>query len=94
MLVKFIAKENEAYWLLLKDVPAPSQNQKSFTVQIPRVHRLSQIDWGQIQSYVRGVSGRKLAAQRKWKKDRWKLGVVASLETWVSVGGCRASQAA
>jgi hypothetical protein len=64
MLVKYIAAENEAYWLLFKDIPIPPQNQKTFTVHIPRANRLSQNPWSQIEGYVEQVHGRKLSAMR------------------------------
>ena len=41
MLVKYIAIENEAYWLLLKDFPEPNQAQATFTVHIPKINKLS-----------------------------------------------------
>jgi len=64
MLVKFIECEREAYWVLFKDIPSPSQNQKTFTIHIPKANRLSAIPWPEIQEYVRDVTDRKLAAMR------------------------------
>lgn len=64
MLVKFIESEKEAYWLLLRDIPSPSQDQETFTVHIPRANRLSSIPWHEIQEYVRSVTDTKLAAMR------------------------------
>ena len=64
MLVKYIASENEGYWLLFHDVPAPDQRLKSFTIHIPRENRLSTNQWGEVQAHVRTVTDRKLAAQR------------------------------
>lgn len=65
MLVKYIKAENEAYWLLLRDIPAPVQSQKQFTVHIPRANRLSAAPWDQIQAHVRRVTNTKLAAMRR-----------------------------
>lgn len=64
MIVKFIDSDKEAYWILFKDIPSPSQDQKTFTVHIPKANRLSAISWPDIQEYVRGVTDRKLAAMR------------------------------
>src|SRR6266508_5139839 len=52
MLVKYVESEGEAYWLLLSNVPEPSQDQDSFTIRIPKENRLSSIDWQRIQNYV------------------------------------------
>jgi hypothetical protein len=67
MVVKFIEAENEAYWLLLRDIAAPSQEQQTFTVHIPRANRLSTAPWEDIQSYVRDVTDKKLAAMRRYQ---------------------------
>lgn len=64
MLVKFIEAESEAYWLLLKDIPAPSQDQETFVVHIPKKNRLSTAPWVDIQAYVRSVTDTKLAGMR------------------------------
>ena len=53
MLVKYVAAENEGYWLLLSRVPEPNQDQETFTVRIPKTNRLSQINWSEIQEYIR-----------------------------------------
>lgn len=65
MIVKYIESDNEAYWLLLKDVQAPSAKQETFTVHIPKANRLSAIDWPVIQGYIRSVTDIKIAAMRK-----------------------------
>jgi hypothetical protein len=64
MLIKFIEEANEAYWLLLKDVPAPNQEQQTFTVHIPKQNTLSNIDWNAIREYVRQVQHEKLQVRR------------------------------
>jgi hypothetical protein len=64
LLVRYIAAEREAYWLLLKDVNPPSQNQETFTVHVPRDHKLSQDPWHQIAEYVANIHQRKLDAVR------------------------------
>lgn len=65
MLVKFVESENEAYWLLLKDIPPPTQEHESVSVRIPRANRLSIISWPAIQEHVRRVTDKKLAVMRK-----------------------------
>ena len=59
MLIKYVEAEKEAYWELLKDIPKPPQEQKTFTVHIPRINRLSNIDWSVIQSHVYNVHQKK-----------------------------------
>lgn len=65
MLVKYIENEQEAYWVLFRDIPAPSQSQETFTVYVPKTNRISVIQWPDIQAYVRGVTDKKLAAVRR-----------------------------
>lgn len=67
MLVKYIESEKEAYWLLFRDIPAPSQDQETFTVHIAKTNRISVIQWAEIQAYVRSVTDTKLAAMRRRK---------------------------
>lgn len=64
MMVKYIEAENEAYWILFKDIPAPKQDQQTFTVHVPRVNRLSQIVWADIAAHVKWTTDGKLAAMR------------------------------
>ena len=45
LIVKYIQSENEAYWILLKDIDPPKQDNESFTIRIPKDNRLSKIDW-------------------------------------------------
>ena len=65
MLVKYVAAENEAYWLLLRDIPRPPEDQETFTVRIPRTNRLSQNTWPTIEAHVQHVHHRKLGVMRK-----------------------------
>ncbi|MGD0389357.1 MAG: DUF4365 domain-containing protein [Tepidisphaeraceae bacterium] len=65
MLVKYVEADNEAYWLMLRDLVAPTENQQTLSVRIPKVNRLSVIDWNAIQEDVRKVTDVKLAAGRK-----------------------------
>lgn len=65
MLVKYVEIENEAYWLLLSEVPEPNQQQKSFTIRIPKDNRLSTMRWERIENYVHDVSNDKIALRRR-----------------------------
>lgn len=67
MLVKYVESENEAYWLLFRDIPTPLQEQETFTIHIPKENRLSAMQWPGIQEYVRGVTDKKMAAMRAYK---------------------------
>jgi hypothetical protein len=63
LLVKYVASEQEAYWLLLKDFTSvPKEGQRTVTVRVPRANRLSQDPWHQIARHVRAVHFRKLQA--------------------------------
>lgn len=74
MLVKYVQAENEAYWLLLKDVPTPTQQHNTFTVHIPKDNRLSVAPWQHIQAHVRLVTDTKLAAMRRSHLQRGEPG--------------------
>ena len=65
MLVKYVAEDDEAYWILLADVPEPNQEQQTFTVNFPKTNTLSNIDWKRIQKYIRQVTDEKLAVRRR-----------------------------
>lgn len=65
MLVKYVEIENEAYWLLLSDVPEPNQNQDSFIIRIPKTNRLSSINWPEILDFVRNVTNGKLVTRQR-----------------------------
>lgn len=73
MLVKYVVEDNEAYWILLKDVPELNQEQESFTVRIPKENLLSFIDWSCIQGYIRQVTDEKLIARRRSQMRRQGL---------------------
>ncbi|HEX8395175.1 MAG TPA: DUF4365 domain-containing protein [Longimicrobium sp.] len=65
MLVKYIAEENEAYWILFRDIPPPNEENQTFTVHIPKENRLSDLDWSQIYEIVDDVHFKKLNANRQ-----------------------------
>lgn len=63
LIVKYVATEGEAYWLLLKDyVNEPHEKQKTVTIRIPRANRLSENPWATIAAHVQAVHYRKLRA--------------------------------
>lgn len=64
MLVKYIATDQEAYWVLLRDVPAPPQTQQSFTVRIPKTNRVSALDWNGLRERLGRIQRIKLGAGR------------------------------
>jgi len=64
LLVKYVEADNEAYWILLKDIPEPNQDNETFTVRIPIQNRLSELNWNYIADYVRDITHRKLKAVR------------------------------
>lgn len=65
MLVKYVAEENEAYWILFRNIPPPDQTKRSFTVHIPKANRLSELDWSQIHDVVERVHWKKIRANRQ-----------------------------
>jgi len=64
ILVKYVAAEEEAYWVLLRDVPPPNQDNATFTIQIPRENRLSTMDWAAIRALHGEIHDNKLRAGR------------------------------
>jgi hypothetical protein len=65
VIVKYVAAEKKAYWLLLKDVPAPSQDNKKFIVRIPRANKISKNQWEPLVAYVQDIHQRKLDVIRR-----------------------------
>lgn len=64
MLVKYVEELDQAYYILLKDVEPPDQEQKTFTIYIPEDNQLHNINWNNIVEHVKMVSHKKLAANR------------------------------
>jgi hypothetical protein len=64
MVIKYVESENESYYILLKDVEEPNQKNETFTIYLPKENKLSTIDWNEVTSYVRNVTGKKLAAMK------------------------------
>lgn len=70
MLVKYVEELNEAYWLLLLDVPPPKQGRKTFTVHLPKENTLSTIPWKKIESHVGRVTRDKLTTREQIEQMR------------------------
>ena len=63
MLVKYVENENEAYWVLLRDIAGPNNpNQKTLTVHIPRENRMSDINWDEQIDLIKKITYLKLGA--------------------------------
>jgi len=73
ILVKYVEETNEAYWILLRDVPPPEQTQKSFTVYIPKANTLSKISWLGIKNHVRQVTKDKLTTREQIEQIRMEF---------------------
>jgi hypothetical protein len=72
MIVKYVHADNDAYWMLLRDVPTPTQQTKTFTIHVPKANRLSVIPWENIHAHIRRVTRTKLAAMRRLDLERRK----------------------
>ena len=70
MLVKYIEETNEAYWILLRDVPPPDQTRQTFTIQIPKANTLSTISWVNIKNHVHKVTEDKLTTREQIEQFR------------------------
>lgn len=65
MLVKYVAAEREAYWVLLREVQTPAPTQATFTVHLPREQRLSAMDWAALRGFHGELHAQKLHAGRR-----------------------------
>jgi len=63
MVVKYVESENEAYWQFLREISPPTNHgQRSFTVHIPKVQKLSTIHWEETAALVKRITDLKLGA--------------------------------
>jgi hypothetical protein len=63
LLVQYVAAEQEAYWLLLKDFTSkPREGQKTVTIRLPRANRITGDPWVDIADHVEAVHYKKLRA--------------------------------
>ncbi|MBX3043255.1 MAG: DUF4365 domain-containing protein [Ignavibacteriae bacterium] len=60
LYIKYVEDEDEAYWIMLKDIPHPNQEKKTITIQFPRGNKVSLLNWDIIVGYVKEISHRKL----------------------------------
>ena len=68
MLIKYCEEEREGYWILMSDIPKPEQNQKTFTVNISKQNKITEIDWETVKSYIKEVVDYKLCAGEEIRK--------------------------
>ena len=61
-IVKYVRTENEAYWILLRDIPRPDPDNETFTVHIPKRNRITTINWQETIERVRHIVERKIEA--------------------------------
>jgi tetratricopeptide (TPR) repeat protein len=56
LLVVYIQEDKEAYWLWYNDLSIDlTSSQKTYTINIPKANRLSQIDWAFVLKYVQNI---------------------------------------
>jgi uncharacterized protein DUF4365 len=73
ILIKFIEEEKEAYWMLVKDIDEPNnQDQENFTVYIPIENKLTTINWDEIINYIRSATDVKIAANKVFIQQNQK----------------------
>jgi hypothetical protein len=65
MLVKYVAAEQEAYWVLLREVLPPTPTQATFMVRLSREQRLSAMDWVRLRGFHGELHAQKLHAGRR-----------------------------
>lgn len=75
MLVKYCEEEKEAYWILMSKIPKPNQKQKTFTVNIPKENKISEIDWESVKAYIKEVVDFKLTAGDEIRKRIKQRGI-------------------
>lgn len=56
LLVAYVQEEKEAYWCWNNDLDIDlTVQQKTFTIQIPKTNKLSELDWTRITKYVQRI---------------------------------------
>lgn len=56
MLVAYVQEEKEAYWCWYNDLEFDlTSSQKTYTINIPKANKLSQVDWDSISKYAQDV---------------------------------------
>lgn len=74
LFIKYVAELNEAFWVLLSDVEKPvevesiEEEQKTFTIHLPKDNKISTINWGDMFDHVRQITQIKLNSVRLWRE--------------------------
>lgn len=56
LLVAYVKEEKEAYWCWYNDLDIDlTVQQKTFTIQVPKTNKLSELDWSKITKYVQSI---------------------------------------
>lgn len=56
LLVAYVQEEKEAYWCWYNDLDIDlTVQQKTFTIQVPKTNKLSELDWTRITKYVQRI---------------------------------------
>ena len=64
LLVSYVQEEKEAYWCWYNELEFDlTSSQKTYTVNIPKANKLSQIDWGSISKYVQNIFSVKMLVE-------------------------------
>jgi hypothetical protein len=71
MLIKYVEEADEAYWIMLSDIPSPDQERQTFTVRIPTENRISTIDWNAaVVSRIGTIADKKLRAGKVSRRSQ------------------------
>lgn len=64
LLIAYIQEDKEAYWCWYNELDFDlTSSQKTYTINIPKANKLSQIDWESISKYVQNVFSIKLLVE-------------------------------
>lgn len=76
LIIKYVEEAEEGYYLLLAKVAEPNQDNDTFTVNIPRQNRLSEINWPNIEATVRQIVDYKLTFGEEVKNAMRQQGLL------------------
>lgn len=64
LLIVYIREEKEAYWCWYNELNIDlTLTQKTYSIQIPKTNKLSQIDWESVSKYVQGIFSIKMLVE-------------------------------
>ncbi|MCZ4696437.1 DUF4365 domain-containing protein [Ancylomarina euxinus] len=64
LLVAYIQEDKEAYWCWYNELDFDlTSSQKTYTINIPKANKLSQIDWESISKYVQNIFSMKMLVE-------------------------------